>query len=151
MAKTNVIPLAREKNEKRSTRALKKRAKQAGLRKILGCNMEKIHSAGIDDRQNRFLVSLRSFILTKTTAPRLQSEIHIRLSDLSRFQCTDAPNRIKTATLKRFRTIPDVIWQPPQKVTVADSNFKIILTDSNAKTTKKTGKVKPTQKADVAQ
>ena len=134
-----------------STRALKNRAKQSGLGKILGCNMEKIHSAGSDDPQNMFLVSLRNLILTKTTAPRLRCEIQIRLSDLSRFQCTDAPDRNKTATLKRPRTIPDFIWQRPQKVTVADSNFKIILTDSNAKTTKKTGKVKPTKKTDVAQ
>ena len=111
----------------------------------------KNHVAGSDDRQNSFLFSLRIFVLTKTTAPRLQYEILIRFLDLSQFQCTDAPDRIKTATLKLLRMIPDVTWQQPQKVTAADFKFNNILTDSNAKTTKKTGTVKPTQKTDVAQ
>ena len=148
MAKTN---LTREKYQKRSTRALKNRAKQAGLRKTLGCKVEKNHFAGSDDQQNMFLVSLRNFILPKTTAPRLQYEILIRFLDLSQFQCTDAPDRIKTATLKTLRMIPDVIWQQPHKVTVANSKFNNIQIDSNAKTTKKTGKLEPTQKTDVAQ
>ena len=137
MAKTNLTPIARENNQKWSTRPLKSRAKQAGLRKLLGCIMEKNHIAGIDDRQNRFLFSLRNFVLTKTTAPRLRYEIQNILLDLSRFQCTYAPDRIKTATLKLLRMIPDVIWQQPQKVTAADFKFNNILTDSNAKSTKK--------------
>ena len=116
------------------------------LRKILGCKVEKNHFAGSDDPQNMFLVSLRIFILPKTTAPRLQYEILIRFLDLSQFQCTDAPDRIKTATLKILRMIPDVIWQQPQKFTAANSKFNNVQTNSNARTTKKTGKVNPHRK-----
>ena len=128
-------------------------AKQTSFssRKFLGCKVEKNHFVGSDDPQNMFLVSLRNLTLPKTTALRLQYEILIRFLDLSQFQCTDAPDRIKTATLKILRMIPDVIWQQPQKFTVANSKFNNVQTDSNAKTTKKTAKVKPTQKTDVAQ
>ena len=141
MAKTNLTPVTTEKKHKWSIHPLKNKAKQASLRIIFDPIWKTSHFPGTDDRHYRILVSIRkNFFSTEMTAPRLRYEIQIRFLFLPLFQYADATDRLKTALLKKPQMISDVSCQQPQKITVANSKFNNIPTDSKTNTTKKLAK-----------